>query len=45
MQLIETYPITTACQVLGYPHSQVYYCCQAADDESGLKSAILLLAG
>ena len=35
MELIETYPIATVCQVLDYPRSQVYYRPQAAaDDES-----------
>ena len=37
MELIETYPVATVCQVLDYPRSQVYYRPQAADDESDLK--------
>jgi putative transposase len=45
MELIETYPVATMCQVLDYPRSQVYYRPQAADDESDLKGAILTLAG
>ena len=45
MELIETYPVATVCQVLDYPRSQVYYRPQAADDESDLKGAILTLAG
>jgi hypothetical protein len=45
MELIETYPIATVCQVLDYPRSQVYYRPQAVEDESDLKGAILTLAG
>ena len=45
MQLIETYPIPTVCQVLNYPRSQVYYRPQAANDDCDLKGAILTLAG
>jgi len=46
MELIETSPTTTVCQVLDYPRSQVYYRPQAAaDDESDLTGAILTLAG
>ncbi len=45
MQLIETYPITTVCQVLDYPRSQVYYHPQSANDEDDLKGSILTLVG
>jgi putative transposase len=45
MELIETYPIATVCQVLDYPRSQVYYRPQAVEDERDLKGAILTLAG
>ena len=45
VELIETYPIATVCQVLDYPSSQVYYRPQAVEDESDLKGTILTLAG
>ena len=38
MELIETYPVATVCQVLDYPRSQrSNYRPQAADDESELE--------
>jgi len=45
MELIETYPIATVCQVVDYPRSQVYYRPQAVEDESDRNGAILTLAG
>ena len=45
MELIETYPMATVCQVVDYPRSQVYYRPQAVEDESDLNGAILTLAG
>lgn len=45
MQLSQEYPITTDCQVLSYPRSQVYYEPQPPPDESALKAAIRTLAG
>lgn len=45
MQLSQEYPITTVCQVLNYPRSQVYYQPQPPPDESEVKAVIRTLAG
>lgn len=45
MQLIKEYPITTVCQVLDYPRSQVYYQLQPPAEDTELKGKILTLAG
>ena len=45
MQLIKEYPITTVCQVLDYPRSQVYYQLQPLAEDTELKGKILTLAG
>lgn len=45
MQLSQEYPITTVCQVLSYPRSQVYYEPKPPPDEAELKAAIRTLAG
>lgn len=45
MHLRQEYPITTLCEVLNYPRSQVYYKPQPATDESELKAAIVKLCG
>ncbi|NEQ27287.1 MAG: IS3 family transposase [Microcoleus sp. SIO2G3] len=45
MHLSHEYPITTLCEVLNYPRSQVYYEPQPAKDETEIKAVIVQLCG
>jgi len=45
MELIKDYPITTVCEVLNYPRSQVYYQPRPVGDETTIKEAMMAIAG
>jgi transposase InsO family protein len=45
MDLIGQYPVTTVCQVLSYPRSQVYYPGSPQSDETTIKAQINEIAG
>lgn len=45
MELSKDYPITTVCEVLNYPRSQVYYQPRPVKDETTIKAAIMAVAG